>query len=136
MWTELKKKKITSAAVSDSGNFRDRELGCLGLYSVERFINKKPCSGYSVDGWLMVLSSCTCSIAMLTYIQKRKAVELFKITFLQLIFHHSEGVWIKDIKRSMARPPPPFALRYPLTKYVGVLNFCLQKQGRFHVHDI
>ena len=63
MWTELKK-KITSAAVSDSGNFRDRELGCLGLYSVERFINKKPCSGYSVDGWLMVLSSCTCSIAI------------------------------------------------------------------------
>lgn len=57
-------KKITSAAVSDSGNFRDRESGCLGLYGVERFINKKPCSGYSVDGWLMVLSSCTCAIAI------------------------------------------------------------------------
>ena len=94
--------------MSDSGNFRDRELGCLGLHSVERFIDKKPCSGYSVDGWLMVLSSCTCSIAMLTHIQKRKAVELFKITFFQLIFHHSEGVWIKDIKRSMAGPPPPW----------------------------
>ena len=107
MWTELKKKKITSAAVSDSGNFRDCELGCLSLYSVERFMNKKPCSGYPVDGWLMVLSSCTCSIAMLTYIQKRKAVELFKITFLQLIFHHFEGVWIKDIKKEYGKTPPP-----------------------------
>ena len=33
---------------------------------------------------------------MLTHIQKRKAVELFKITFFQLIFRHFEGVWIKD----------------------------------------
>ena len=74
---------------------------------------------------------------MLTHIQKRKAVELFKITFFQLSFCHFEGVWIKDIKWSMAGPPPPpFALHYPLRKCVGVLNFCLQKQGRFHVHDI
>lgn len=44
---------------------------------------------------------------MLTHIQKRKAVELFKITFFQLSFCHFEGVWIKDIKWSMAGPPPP-----------------------------
>lgn len=62
MW--ILKKKIISVVVFDLGNFRDCELGCFGLYSVKRFINKKFCSGYLVDGWLMVLFFCICLIVI------------------------------------------------------------------------